>query len=388
MLLDMPVEGSLGKRCHKTVCFNYVMVIRGVFPEKEPITDDEFHFIEGVFRNSNRHWNCYRPFVSLSKFSNENNESENIENKENKLDGRGEAKESESKFVEIVMDVGNVLEDEWYAMYLVHFISRQYPRSAWHFDDPKGCILSTYCSRYFPNWLRDEKDKENRVFMQRGIVCYFEKAKGKYVDYRKVANRRLSFASPKLNEVFSKLLLDVKRHEQRFHKARVCVPRGTLRYLNLYQNRSLCIKAVHCDASLKVYSAKEFKRIKLEDFVETTFEFTREQYLNLIQHEIFSPKERPESAEMKELLGYALTVGLETILEIAGYKIDETEDDSVCEEDEDNSSWADMELIRLKLDVLEKRMQDIQLAASGKDDMQDPEALAKYFYTIQHLEGL
>ena len=301
--------------------YDFIMLIRGFFPDSDPVTDAILTDIRNVFLACGHYWHCYKPMITLQDVPGTNRKS-----------------------VEICMDVGDVMEEEWYAVSpLLYQISRSYPKSAWKFEDPYGCILSAQLSDDLPEWMDYVEDPENRVYMQQGVICYYKRDKNNPVDLRKVANSQLEAASLRINGTFAMSLGTMGKNERfkpKLHKARVCLPRKGLEYLNLRENLSLIVKVVHSEAVLEIDDVSKLKTFEPKDFVETTLEFTRKQFENLIDFDLMPPKNYPKLANHKERVGCRLTVGLEAAIRLSKIPLDKAPNADLCEDEEDDvNKW-------------------------------------------------
>lgn len=313
---------GLGKQFYEEH-YDYIIIIRGFFPDEEPATESDYLHIKEVFRTCGRYWHCYRPFINFNNVPYHS-----------------------SKSIEIVMDVGDLVEDEVFVIVLIRKISCEYPKSVWKFSTAYGCVLSSHLFDYMPKWLCKVVDADNRVFLQNGQLCFYKQKMRSAVELKNITKIQLAPASGPLQAIFMMGLTEDK-YQQKIHKAKVCVPKKALKYLNLRENLSLSIKAAHCEAALELDDTSKFKSIKPENFVETTLEFTRQQFSYLLDLDLSIPNNYPKTANTCELLGCKLTVGLEALLEIDRVILDQDLSGSVCEKPEEKFNWIKDQLISM-----------------------------------------
>ncbi|KAG8435165.1 hypothetical protein GDO86_013203 [Hymenochirus boettgeri] len=66
--------------------------------------------------------------------------------------------------------VGDNIEDEWFIVYLVQQITKEYPELAASVEDNDGEFLLIEAADFLPKWLKPE-NSANRVFFYRGKLC-------------------------------------------------------------------------------------------------------------------------------------------------------------------------------------------------------------------------
>uniref|UniRef100_A0A8C0LH14 Ecdysoneless cell cycle regulator n=1 Tax=Canis lupus dingo TaxID=286419 RepID=A0A8C0LH14_CANLU len=69
-----------------------------------------------------------------------------------------------------VTKFGDNIEDEWFIVYIVKQITKEFPELVARIEDNDGEFLLIEAADFLPKWL-DPDNSANRVFFQRGELC-------------------------------------------------------------------------------------------------------------------------------------------------------------------------------------------------------------------------
>lgn len=191
--------------------------------------------------------------------------------------------------------IGDTLEDEWLAVYLLFKISEAYPHLVIHVSDQDGEFLLIEAADYIPDWL-DPENSENRIFICKGKLCILPINQFPKMLLLKTAIETVRadpfayFASKEVQECIKKRITRFEGDKSRFlHRANAIVPIWVAAILK--ENPSLISKALTAfanrgDKPIILYKPDAVK-------VETLVTFSRTQYAKLAWMPFFPPKEYP-----------------------------------------------------------------------------------------------
>ncbi|NXD25053.1 ECD protein, partial [Spelaeornis formosus] len=202
---------------------------------------------------------------------------------------------------------GDNVEDEWFIVYLVREITREFPGLAARIDDNDGEFLLIEAADFLPKWLNPE-NSENRVFFYKGELHIIPLSEIPEQDWD------LSAACPTIPEALA--LLSTRSEEflaaepiraavhkringypekiqASLHRAHCCLPVGIAAVLR--QRPSLVAAAVQAfylrDPSDLRACRRPFRAFPAEPHVMTLVTFTRCLYAQLAQQK-FVPDRR------------------------------------------------------------------------------------------------
>ncbi|KAI6692147.1 hypothetical protein NL676_019857 [Syzygium grande] len=227
---------------------------------------------------------------------------------------------------------GDNLEDEWFAVFLLFHISREFPDLSVRVWDTDGEFLLIEAAFHLPRWLNPETSL-NRVFIRRGdlhIVPRDRIASPSIVDSLKflVGNGDESRAGEAVQSAVKARIAGYPEQARRnMHRVRVRVPVSVAQVLRHEPCLiSLAVEGFYDrDIDSMKYAARMDKFLskgKVEEFVLVAVTLSRAMYAQLVQQTFQAPKCYPmpsrsdPRAYMEAELGMKIACGFEMMYQM------------------------------------------------------------------------
>ncbi|KAK4778215.1 hypothetical protein SAY87_018402 [Trapa incisa] len=222
---------------------------------------------------------------------------------------------------------GDNLEDEWFVVFLVFYITRQFPHVSARVWDTDGEFLLIEAAFHLPRWL-DPSTSLNRVFIRRGDLHIVPKSKissPSITDSLKflITNEDVSRAGDSIQAAIKSRISDYpERARRNMHRARAIVPPAVAQVLR----HDPCLISVAVEGfydrdidSMKFASKMEkfLPRGRDEELVLVSVPMSRAMYAQLVQQTFQAPKcyPMPSRSNIKRYseaeLGMKISCGLE-----------------------------------------------------------------------------
>ncbi|KAI8973465.1 SGT1 protein-domain-containing protein [Mycotypha africana] len=244
---------------------------------------------------------------------------------------------------------GDCINDEWFIVYLLQYISKHIPDSIISLSDNDGDVLLIEAALELPSWL-DPSNSQNRVYLMNGQVhiiplptspadiLTMPASSGKLTRQQAIRHLRLqqpsskhTLFSPAIQHIISERLEQVSPHASNgkfeMHCARCILPKkAAFVLLSEPQLITLAIEAFYyrdpsamkACASMKIFSPRE------DEDIDTILTFTKTTYAQTVSQKFYAPKpfrlpsnnaSRKEDREKYKYaeLGMKVTCGLEML---------------------------------------------------------------------------
>ncbi|KAM9550533.1 protein ecdysoneless homolog [Guaruba guarouba] len=201
---------------------------------------------------------------------------------------------------------GDNVEDEWFIVYLVREITREFPGLAARIDDNDGEFLLIEAADFLPKWLNPE-NSDNRVFFYKGELHIIPLTESQEKEYDPSAdnltvsqaltllsNHSEEFlaAEPIRTAVYKRISGYPEKIQASFHRAHCYLPAGIVAVLR--QRPSLvaaAVQAFYLRDPVDLRACRSFKTFRPEERVMTLVTFTKCLYAQLVQQK-FAPDRR------------------------------------------------------------------------------------------------
>ncbi|XP_062467541.1 protein ecdysoneless homolog [Pezoporus occidentalis] len=201
---------------------------------------------------------------------------------------------------------GDNVEDEWFIVYLVREITREFPGLAARIDDNDGEFLLIEAADFLPKWLNPE-NSDNRVFFYKGELHIIPLSESQEKEYNPSAdnltisqaltllsNHSEEFlaAEPIRTAVYKRISGYPEKIQASFHQAHCYLPAGIVAVLR--QRPSLvaaAVQAFYLRDPVDLRACRPFKTFRPEERVMTIVTFTKCLYAQLVQQK-FAPDRR------------------------------------------------------------------------------------------------
>ncbi|KAM4670081.1 protein ecdysoneless homolog isoform 1-T7 [Amazona ochrocephala] len=201
---------------------------------------------------------------------------------------------------------GDNVEDEWFVVYLVREITREFPGLAARIDDNDGEFLLIEAADFLPKWLNPE-NSDNRVFFYKGELHIIPLTESQEKEYDPSAdnltisqaltllsNHSEEFlaAEPIRTAVYKRISGYPEKIQASFHRAHCYLPAGIVAVLR--QRPSLvaaAVQAFYLRDPVDLRACRSFKTFRPEERVMTIVTFTKCLYAQLVQQK-FAPDRR------------------------------------------------------------------------------------------------
>ncbi|XP_056386405.1 protein ecdysoneless homolog isoform X2 [Hyla sarda] len=207
--------------------------------------------------------------------------------------------------IEGLTHFGDNIEDEWFIVYLIQQITKDFPELAASVEDNDGEFLLIEAADFLPRWLKPE-NSSNRVFFYHGKLCLIpvQQDEGDLPD--PASNMNISQALMLLSahpEAFTATESITKAIERRikgypeqikdsFHRAHCFVPAEIVVVLKERpQLVSAAVQAFYLRDPIDIKSCRTFRHFKPERRLLTSVTFTKCLYAQLSQQK-FHPDKR------------------------------------------------------------------------------------------------
>ncbi|XP_065495096.1 protein ecdysoneless homolog [Caloenas nicobarica] len=201
---------------------------------------------------------------------------------------------------------GDNVEDEWFIVYLIREITREFPGLAGRVDDNDGEFLLIEAADFLPKWLNPE-NSDNRVFFYKGElhIIPLSEAQEQECDpsaasltisqaLRLLSSRSEEFlaAEPIRAAVYKRISGYPEKIQASFHRARCYLPVGAAAVLR--QRPSLvaaAVQAFYLRDPVDLRACRSFQTFPPDQRVMTVVTFTKCLYAQLVQQK-FVPDRR------------------------------------------------------------------------------------------------
>ncbi|KAM4703322.1 protein ecdysoneless homolog [Rhinophrynus dorsalis] len=200
---------------------------------------------------------------------------------------------------------GDNIEDEWFIVYLIQQITKEYPELAARVEDNDGEFLLIEAAEFLPRWLKPE-NSSNRVFFFRGQLCIIphQQDNGELSEPNKNLNLSqaltLLSAHPENCLATESISKAVKRRingypekiKDSLHRAQCFVPAGIAAVLKERPHLvSAGVQAFYLRDPIDLKNCRTFRYFLPETCVLTSVTFTKCLYAQLCQQK-FHPDKR------------------------------------------------------------------------------------------------
>ncbi|KAJ2944377.1 hypothetical protein O0L34_g18379 [Tuta absoluta] len=216
---------------------------------------------------------------------------------------------------------GDNIEDEWFIVYLLLGISKEYPNMVIQVYDNDGEFLLIEAADSLPPWANPDTT-QNRVFIyQNYIHLITEVVVDMDTDLKVTEAIKVICDMPeatKSNEIQQAVAKRIgnypKKIAENIHRAIVELPVDIATLLSL--KPSLISPIVHAYCNHDVIDAKACKNIKVDEWVPTQVKFTKCLYAMLVHSKLMKTvtSEKIKETNKKAALGLKLTYGYEIIM--------------------------------------------------------------------------
>ncbi|NXC12731.1 ECD protein, partial [Corythaeola cristata] len=201
---------------------------------------------------------------------------------------------------------GDNVEDEWFIVYLVREITREFPGLAARIDDNDGEFLLIEAADFLPEWLNPE-NSDNRVFFYKGELhiiplseadeqeCDLSAASPTISQALTLLSRRSEeflAAEPIRTAVYKRISGYPEKIQASFHRAHCYLPAGIVAVLR--QRPSLvaaAVQAFYLRDPVDLRACRTFQTFLPDERVMTVVTFTKCLYAQLMQQK-FVPDRR------------------------------------------------------------------------------------------------
>ncbi|KFO82206.1 Protein SGT1, partial [Cuculus canorus] len=201
---------------------------------------------------------------------------------------------------------GDNVEDEWFIVYLVREITREFPGLVARIDDNDGEFLLIEAADFLPKWLNPE-NSENRVFFYKGELHIIPLSETDEQEYdlsaacptisealMLLSTRSEEFlaAEPIRRAVYKRISGYPEKIEASFHRAHCYLPAGIVAVLR--QRPSLvaaAVQAFYLRDAVDLRACRPFRTFPADKRVMTVVTFTKCLYAMLVQQK-FVPDRR------------------------------------------------------------------------------------------------
>ncbi|NXN22213.1 ECD protein, partial [Nycticryphes semicollaris] len=201
---------------------------------------------------------------------------------------------------------GDNVEDEWFIVYLVREITREFPGLAARIDDNDGEFLLIEAADFLPKWLNPE-NSDNRVFFYKGELHIIPLAETDEEEcdpwaasptisqaLTLLASRSEEFlaAEPIRTAVYKRISGYPEKIQDSFHRAHCYLPAGIVAVLR--QRPSLvapAVQAFYLRDPVDLRACRSFQTFPPDERVMTVVTFTKCLYAQLVQQK-FLPDRR------------------------------------------------------------------------------------------------
>ncbi|XP_075615109.1 protein ecdysoneless homolog [Balearica regulorum gibbericeps] len=202
---------------------------------------------------------------------------------------------------------GDNVEDEWFIVYLIREITREFPGLAARIDDNDGEFLLIEAADFLPKWLNPE-NSDNRVFFYKGelhIIPLSETHEQEECDLSAASptiSQALTLLSTRSEEflaaepiraaVYKRISGYPEKIQASFHRAHCYLPAGIAALLR--QRPSLvaaAVQAFYLRDPVDLRACRSFQTFPPDERVMTVVTFTKCLYAQLVQQK-FVPDRR------------------------------------------------------------------------------------------------
>ncbi|NXW42938.1 ECD protein, partial [Nyctiprogne leucopyga] len=201
---------------------------------------------------------------------------------------------------------GDNVEDEWFIVYLVREITREFPGLAARIDDNDGEFLLIEAADFLPKWLNPE-NSDNRVFFYKGelhIIPLSETHEQEYdlspasptvcqaLTLLSTRSEEFLAAEPIRTAVYKRISGYPEKIQASFHRAHCYLPAGIVAVLR--QRPSLvaaAVQAFYLRDPVDLRACRSFQTFPPDERVMTVVIFTKCLYAQLVQQK-FVPDRR------------------------------------------------------------------------------------------------
>ncbi|XP_074881539.1 protein ecdysoneless homolog [Buteo buteo] len=201
---------------------------------------------------------------------------------------------------------GDNVEDEWFIVYLVREITREFPGLAARIDDNDGEFLLIEAADFLPKWLNPE-NSDNRVFFYKGELhiiplsetheqeCDLSAASptiSQALTLLSTCSEEFLAAEPIRTAVYKRISGYPEKIQASFHRAHCYLPAGIVAVLR--QRPSLvaaAVQAFYLRDPVDLRACRSFQTFPPDNRVMTVVTFTKCLYAQLMQQK-FVPDRR------------------------------------------------------------------------------------------------
>ncbi|XP_030308890.1 protein ecdysoneless homolog [Calypte anna] len=201
---------------------------------------------------------------------------------------------------------GDNVEDEWFIVYLIQEITREFPELAARIDDNDGEFLLIEAADFLPKWLNPE-NSDNRVFFYKGELHIIplsdtQEQDGDLSDASPTISEALTLLSRRSEEFLAAEPIRTALHKRisgyperiqaSFHRAHCYLPAGIVAVLR--QRPSLvaaAVQAFYLRDPVDLRACRSFRTFPPEQCVMAAVTFTKCLYAQLMQQK-FVPDRR------------------------------------------------------------------------------------------------
>ncbi|XP_039767439.1 protein ecdysoneless homolog isoform X2 [Ornithorhynchus anatinus] len=205
-----------------------------------------------------------------------------------------------------VTKFGDNIEDEWFIVYLIQQITKQFPELVARIDDNDGEFLLIEAADFLPKWLNPE-NSANRVFLHRGELCIIPVPQHPgEVSWLPASNPTVTqalqlisthsekiLAAKSIQVAINKRIRGYPEKVQDFlHRAHCYLPAGIVAVLKQRPGLlAAAVQAFYLRDPIDLRACRTFKTFLPETRVMTSVTFTKCLYAQLIQ-QTFMPDRR------------------------------------------------------------------------------------------------
>ncbi|NXT01623.1 ECD protein, partial [Jacana jacana] len=200
---------------------------------------------------------------------------------------------------------GDNLEDEWFIVYLVREITREFPGLAARIEDNDGEFLLIEAADFLPKWLNPE-NSENRVFFYKGELHIIPLSETEEEECEPWAasptvsqaltllssrSEELLAAEPIRTAVYKRISGYPDKIQASFHRAHCYLPAGIVAVLR--QRPSLvapAVQAFYLRDPVDLRACRSFQTFPPDERVMTVVTFTKCLYAQLVQQKFLPDK--------------------------------------------------------------------------------------------------
>ncbi|TPX49274.1 hypothetical protein SeMB42_g02655 [Synchytrium endobioticum] len=226
---------------------------------------------------------------------------------------------------------GDALEDEWFIVFLLREISKEWPNVVISVSDCDGEFLLVEAASQLPKWLQP-RNSTNRVFLHQGQLhiipmpkASIERPAGKITVSAGVEFVASSSMDTRASEDIQKAVFDriseyPEKARQNIHHARVTIPRTLASVLSREpQLVAPAVEAFYMRDPIAMRAIHRMERFPPSDSMDCTIPLTRTLYAQLVSQRFYAPKpfKMPPVANSLEYkraeLGMKLACGMEML---------------------------------------------------------------------------